>query len=78
MDEGCLYLNVWTTNLSAVGRIAAKLPVMFWIHGGGNNDGASQVTPMGPVLAGKGVVVVSLNYRLAHPSVRQATVSHER
>ena len=35
-DEDCLYLNVWTTNLPAAGRIAAKLPVMFWIHGGGD------------------------------------------
>jgi para-nitrobenzyl esterase len=29
MDEDCLYLNVWTTNLPGAGRIAAKLPVMF-------------------------------------------------
>ena len=82
MDEDCLYLNVWTTNLPRAGSIAAKLPVMFWIHGGGNNDGASQVTPMGPVLARKGVVVVSLNYRLgvlgfmAHPALTAESPHH--
>jgi para-nitrobenzyl esterase len=63
-DEDCLFLNVWTTNLPANHPSAAKLPVMFWIHGGGNIDGASQVQPMGPTLARKGVVVVSVNYRL--------------
>src|ERR1700727_661138 len=82
MDEDCLYLNVWTTNLPGAGPIAAKFPVMFWIHGGGNNDGASQITPMGPLLARKGVVVVSLNYRLgvlgfmAHPALTTESPHH--
>jgi para-nitrobenzyl esterase len=82
MDEDCLYLNVWTTNLPGAGRLASKIPVMVWIHGGGNNDGASQVTPMGPVLARKGVVVVSLNYRLgvlgfmAHPALTAESPHH--
>ena len=82
MDEDCLYLNVWTTNLPGAGPIAAKFPVMVWIHGGSNLDGASQVTPMGPVLARKGVVVVSLNYRLgvlgfmAHPALTAESPHH--
>ena len=82
IDEDCLYLNVWTTNLPGAGYNTAKLPVMFSIHGGGNNDGASQVTPMGPVLARKGVVVVSLNYRLgvlgfmAHPALTAESPHH--
>jgi para-nitrobenzyl esterase len=79
-DEDCLYLNVWTPNPSAT-----KLPVMVWIHGGGNVGGsASDPVPFGDggqyfysgaSLAGNGVVVVSLNYRLgifgffAHPSL---------
>src|SRR5581483_7043281 len=82
IDEDCLYLNVWTTNLPATGRTGAKLPVMVWIHGGGNYDGASQVTPMGPLLARKGVVLVSLNYRLgllgfmAHPALTAESPHH--
>jgi para-nitrobenzyl esterase len=80
-DEDCLYLNVWTTNLPG-NRPGAKLPVMFWIHGGGNIAGASQVVPMGPALARKGVVVVSINYRLgalgflAHPALTAESPHH--
>lgn len=77
-DEDCLYLNVFTANLSP----AKKLPVMFWIHGGGNVSGASQEIPMGPALAHKGVVVVSINYRLgalgflAHPALTAESPHH--
>ncbi|MDQ2842818.1 MAG: carboxylesterase family protein [Acidobacteriota bacterium] len=70
-SEDCLYLNLWTTNLSA-NRLQ---PVMVWIHGGGNVEGSSQIPPLAPALARKGVVVVSLEYRLgvlgflAHPAL---------
>ena len=61
MDEDCLYLNVWTPATSA----AEKLAVMVWIHGGSNLNGAgSQPEYDGARLAGKGVVVVTINYRL--------------
>jgi para-nitrobenzyl esterase len=60
-DEACLSLNVWTPARKA----ADKLPVMVWIHGGGFNFGAtSQSEYHGRNLAQKGVVVVTLNYRL--------------
>jgi para-nitrobenzyl esterase len=69
-DEDCLYLNVWTP----VPAPKAPMPVMIWIHGGGNvNGSASEPVPFvntgvfysGEFLAeGHGVVVVSLNYRL--------------
>ena len=59
-DEACLYLNVWTPNL----RGTEKLPVMVWIHGGGNVEGSAEWPPLGSTLAREGVVVVSLNYRL--------------
>lgn len=72
MDEDCLYLNVWTPAKSSDGG----LPVMVWIHGGSNNVGAgSQPGFDGNNLAKKGVVVVTLNYRLdvfgffAHPEL---------
>ncbi len=59
-DEACLYLNVWTPDLHGTG----KLPVVVWVHGGGNVEGSGEWPPLGRTLAAKGVVVVSLNYRL--------------
>ncbi len=60
-SEDCLYLNVWTPAKSA----DANLPVMVWIHGGGFAAGSASVgREDGEMLAKKGVVVVSMNYRL--------------
>ncbi len=60
-SEDCLYLNVWTPAASA----KARLPVMVWIYGGGFAAGAaSEPRQDGENLAKKGVVVVSMNYRL--------------
>lgn len=71
-DEDCLYLNVWRP-ADAEGK---KLPVLFWIHGGGYTMGAaSQPLYDGESLARRGTVVVSINYRLgplgflAHPAL---------
>jgi para-nitrobenzyl esterase len=60
-SEDCLYLNVWTPRLDR----AAHLPVMVWIHGGGFTGG-SGTDPMfdGGRLSARGVVLVTLNYRL--------------
>jgi para-nitrobenzyl esterase len=77
-SEDCLYLNVWTTNLTG----ANKLPVMVWIHGGGNVEGSSQIPPLAPALARHGVVVVSIEYRLgilgflAHPALSTESQQH--
>ncbi len=72
MDEDCLYLNVWTPARKA----DAKLAVMVWIHGGGFVIGSSaKRVYAGESLAKKGVVVVTINYRLgpfgflAHPAL---------
>ncbi|MGA2738454.1 MAG: carboxylesterase family protein [Bryobacteraceae bacterium] len=60
-SEDCLYLNVWTPATSA----NARLPVMVWVYGGGFAAGAtSEPRQDGENLAKKGVVVVSMNYRL--------------
>lgn len=61
-SEDCLYLNIYTPAKSA----DAKLPVLFWIHGGGFNSGASSQTLYpGEMLAKKGnMIVVTTNYRL--------------
>ena len=60
-SEDCLYLNVWTGAKTA----SERRPVMVWIHGGGYTRG-SGATPTynGENLAKKGVVVVTINYRL--------------
>lgn len=60
-SEACLYVNVWTPELDP----AKKLPVLVWIHGGGNVEGSGEWPEgLGPTLAQTGIVVVSLNYRL--------------
>src|SRR5271169_3063671 len=72
-SEDCLYLNVWT--LAAAGE-AVRLPVLFWIHGGGFVVGSgSEPRYDGARLAAKGIVVVTVNHRLnalgylAHPEL---------
>ena len=59
-SEDCLNLNVW-----APAKHKGKLPVMVWIYGGGFTGGAtSEPRQDGVHLAHKGVIVVSMNYRL--------------
>ena len=74
MSEDCLFLNVWT----AAKTPADRLPVMVWIHGGaflGGHGGETEFD--GELLASKGVVLVTLNYRvgvmgfLAHPDLSE-------
>jgi para-nitrobenzyl esterase len=61
VSEDCLYLNVWSPSLQE----NAALPVMVWIHGGSNNSGwAYEPNYHGQALAAKGVVVVSIAYRV--------------
>jgi para-nitrobenzyl esterase len=72
-SEDCLFLNVWTAQWPLAGR---SRPVMVWIPGGGNFAGAgSQAGYDGEPLARRGVVVVTINYRLgvfgffSHPAL---------
>jgi para-nitrobenzyl esterase len=60
-DESCLFLNVFTPNL---GIPLIKLPVMFWIHGGGNVDGESTDYDASKLATQGHTVVVTINYRL--------------
>jgi para-nitrobenzyl esterase len=77
-SEDCLYLNVWTPRLSE----HASLPVMVWVHGGGNVEGSQEWPPLGPALATHGVVVVTINYRLgvlgylAHSELSAESADH--
>ncbi len=72
-SEDCLTLNVWTP---ANYKPGAKLPVMVWIHGGSFTGGSgSNALYDGTHFAERGVVLVTVNYRLgrlgffAHPAL---------
>jgi para-nitrobenzyl esterase len=79
VSEDCLYLNIWTPAKSP----GEKLPVLVWIYGGGFSFGSTS-TPVhnGEHLARKGVVLVSINYRvgtlgfLAHPELSAESPDH--
>jgi len=61
MSEDCLYLNIWTPAKSA----DEKLPVMVYIHGGGNGSGWGYEKEFdGEGIAAKGCILVTINYRL--------------
>ena len=61
MSEDCLYLNVWTPAKSARDGLA----VMVWFYGGGFQAGSSSEPRYdGENFATKGIIVVSVNYRL--------------
>lgn len=61
IGEDCLYLNVWTNAKSS----KEKLPVIVWIYGGGfGSGGAGCAIYDGEAMAKKGVVFVSINYRV--------------
>ena len=65
-NEDCLSLNVWAPKsaLSNSEKKRKKLPVMYWIHGGGNDSGTGMLF-QGHHLAGeKEVIVVTINYRV--------------
>jgi len=78
-NEDCLYLNIWTPAKSA----KEKLPVMVWIYGGGFTNGATSLSGYnGANLAKKGVVFVSIAYRvgilgfMAHPELTAEQKGH--
>lgn len=79
-EEDCLYLNVWTPAKSE----NEKLPVFMWIHGGGlvAGSGVETVCRGAEFAREKGVVVVTINYRLgffgffSHPELTAETDEH--
>ena len=79
MGEDCLYLNVWTPARSGEER----LPVLVYFYGGGYRAGdGSEPRYDGASMAGKGIVAVTVNYRLgvfgflAHPELSQEAPYH--
>jgi para-nitrobenzyl esterase len=79
VSEDCLYLNVSTTAAS----VDEKRPVLFYIHGGAFTDGSGNVPVYdGEGLARKGLVVVTVNYRVGllgfftHPELTKESAHH--
>ena len=71
-SEDCLYLDIKRPE-----KIDKELlPVMFWIHGGGNTSGLKDLYDFSPMVKKHNVIVVSINYRLGpfgwftHPSIQ--------
>jgi len=74
MDEDCLYLNIWTP----AAEPGEKLPVLFWIHGGGFGGGFSYEQKFdGEAACKRGCVQVTIQYRcngfgfFAHPKIKE-------
>lgn len=74
-SEDCLYLNIWTPT-DAVNKPDRALPVAFWVHGGAYFNGyGHEITMDGDAWAKRGVILVTINYRLgifgflAHPEL---------
>ncbi|KAL0274050.1 UNVERIFIED_CONTAM: hypothetical protein PYX00_006574 [Menopon gallinae] len=64
-SEDCLYLNVYTKSIPDEKSKTGKLPVMFYIHGGGFTIGSGDAEYYGPdFLVTQDVVLVTCNYRL--------------
>ena len=79
VGEDCLYLNVWTPRAGA----SAKLPVIVYIPGGAFTEGSGAIPIYdGARLAARGLVVVTVNYRLgifgffAHPELTAESPHH--
>ncbi|HEY3444349.1 MAG TPA: carboxylesterase family protein [Paludibaculum sp.] len=79
VSEDCLYLNIWTPASSA----AARLPVLIYFYGGGYQAGdGSEPRYDGEAMAGKGVIAITVNYRLnlfgffAHPELTSESPNH--
>ena len=59
-SEDCLYLDITIPKKLS----AQKLPVMFWIHGGGNTSGLKDLYDFSSMVSKHNVIVVRINYRL--------------
>ena len=78
--EDCLYLDIFTPK-----EIENKnLPVMFWIHGGGNTSGLKDLYDFSKMVSKHNVIVVRINYRLGpfgwftHPAIQNYQKGDDR
>jgi len=72
-QEDCLYLDI----KAPVNNLNGRLPVMFWIHGGGNTSGVKDYYDFSELIREHEVLVVTINYRLGpmgwftHPAIQE-------
>ena len=72
-SEDCLYLDIKASK----SKSKDLLPVMFWIHGGGNTSGLKDIYDFTKMVKKHNVIVVTINYRLGpfgwftHPSIQR-------
>jgi para-nitrobenzyl esterase len=82
-DEDCLFLNVYAPRLSPEQAASARLPVMVWMHGGGNVIGRANGYDGGNLAQRERVVVVTIHYRLGplgwfrHAALREGSAPEE-
>ena len=82
-NEDCLYLNVWTPPMTQeeIENSLEKLPVMMWIHGGGNTVGSAHLYDPSLLVSKHKVIVVTTQYRMGplgwfrHPSLHDSESS---
>ena len=76
-SEDCLYLNIWSPAWSPQELAEKKVPVMMWIHGGGNIFGSANTYYPSHMVVEHEVIVVTVNYRMSnlgwfrHAALRQ-------
>ena len=76
-SEDCLYLNIWTPKFTKdeLASLDNPLPVMMWIHGGGNVVGDAKIYDPSSLVSDQKVIVVTIQYRMGafgwfrHPSL---------
>ena len=72
-SEDCLYLDIYAPK----NKSERLLPVMFWIHGGGNTSGLKDLYDFSKFVKKNNVIVITINYRLGplgwftHPSIQE-------
>jgi len=82
-SEDCLYLNVWSPAWSAEQLKKKNVPVMMWIHGGGNTIGSADTYYPTDFVSQHEVIVVTVQYRMSnlgwfrHPALRQGNSTLE-
>ena len=78
-NEDCLYLNIYAPsyNVNSVPKEINRLPVMVWIHGGGNTSGMTSEYNPERFVVSQNIIVVTISYRLglfgwfSHPELRK-------
>ena len=79
-NEDCLYLDIQKPKKV----IEDKIPVLFWIHGGGNTSGLKDLYDFSEMVARHNVIVVRINYRLGpfgwftHPAIQDYQIGEDK